>query len=360
MRYAFLRRPADPGSSPLARVAPRPTSPPRSRDGRVPGRLGGHLLPGRPAPHVHRLRELARPADRLLERHVLGRHHGDLRRRDVPVARAVGGVRPLPGRGKRHLAAVAPGRAHLRLRRAAGRPLRSRRASGATRSCSARTRSRTARATRRCTSSRSSQTVGGARLFDHNRVSDPLGSYALTPHEQLDDLGRCRGVPRPRTDEQAHGHLRDGLAELDHGHASRAEESSTSRTTSTGCRRRSAARPTASTPSRRCGFVQFQPGGEILSELASGPFDSTTNTVRQPPARVRRPGGDDVGGALVRDVERLHRCAPVGQRLRAATTSSRRPERAGSASPSDQHVPPRDPRAVATNTITPGQNVGGR
>ncbi len=104
------------------------------------------------------------------------------------------------------------------------------------------------------------QTVGGARLFDHNRVGDPLGNYALTASNNwtiTDDAAAC---PGPTPTARLAATFATGWQNSSSGTLVRAVESSTSPTTSTGCRRRFRARPTASPRSRRWGTCSSSPG----------------------------------------------------------------------------------------------------
>jgi hypothetical protein len=134
------------------------------------------------------------------------------------------------------------------------------------------------------------QTVGGARLFDHNRVPDPLGSYALTAQNNWtisDDASACAG-PTP-------------AATLTATFATGWQSSSTG--TLAGGGKLDVAYDIYRMPQTlTCttdgvaafstnGFVQFQPGGEVLSELASGPFDSTTNQYDSLPLEFDVPAG---------------------------------------------------------------------
>jgi hypothetical protein len=134
------------------------------------------------------------------------------------------------------------------------------------------------------------QTVGGGRLFDHNRVPDPLGNYALTAQNNwtiTDDASACAG-PTPTatlTATFAEGWQNTSTGALAGGgkldvayDIYRMPETLSCTTDGVGA---------FSTN----GFVQFEPGGAVLMEVASGPFDSTTNRYASIPLEFDVPPG---------------------------------------------------------------------
>ena len=134
------------------------------------------------------------------------------------------------------------------------------------------------------------QTVGGARLFDHNRVADPLGNYTLTAQNNWtvsDDAAACPG-PTP-------------TARLTATFATGWQDSSTG--TLAGGGKLDVAYDIYRMPQTigcttdgvhafaTLGFVRFEPSGQVLSELLSGPYDATTNTVASLPLEFDVPAG---------------------------------------------------------------------
>jgi hypothetical protein len=134
------------------------------------------------------------------------------------------------------------------------------------------------------------QTVPGQRLFDHNRVGDPLGNYALTAQNNwtiADDAAVCGGVT-PAGDlvatfstgwqQSSSGSLVAG-GKLDVDYDIDRMPQTLSCTTD------------GVAAFATLGFVQFQPGGETLQELASGPFDSATSRYDSLPLEFDVPPG---------------------------------------------------------------------
>ncbi len=134
------------------------------------------------------------------------------------------------------------------------------------------------------------QTPGGAVLFDHNRVPDVLGSYSLTAQNNwtiADDAGACPG-PAP-------------AGRLTTTFASGWQNSSTG--TLAGGGKLDVAYDVYRMPQTlscttdgvdafaTVGFVQFQPSGSVVSELASGPSDTTTDQIESLPLEFDVPAG---------------------------------------------------------------------
>ncbi len=133
-------------------------------------------------------------------------------------------------------------------------------------------------------------TGSGGRLFDHNRVADPMGSYALTAQNNwtiTDDASACAGAPPAGRltasfatgwQDTSSGALAGG-GKLDVAYdIYRMPQTLSCSTDGVGA---------FSTN----GYVQFQPGGEVLMEVASGPFDSTTGLYRSIPLEFDVPPG---------------------------------------------------------------------
>ncbi len=133
-------------------------------------------------------------------------------------------------------------------------------------------------------------TVGGARLFDHNRVAEPLGSYALTQQNNWtisDDASACPG-PTP-------------TARLTATFGTGWQNSSTG--TLAGSGKLDVAYDIYRMPETlscttdgvyafaTLGYVQFQPSGDVLSEIVNGPLDSTTNQLESIPLEFDVPAG---------------------------------------------------------------------
>jgi hypothetical protein len=130
----------------------------------------------------------------------------------------------------------------------------------------------------------------GGRLFDHNRVANPVGSYALDAQNNWtisDDAAACPGTaPAGRlTATFATGWQDSSVGSLAGGGKLDVAYDIYRMPQTLGC----------STDGvyafATVGYVQFQPGGEVLSELASGPFDSTTNTFASLPLEFDVPPG---------------------------------------------------------------------
>jgi hypothetical protein len=134
------------------------------------------------------------------------------------------------------------------------------------------------------------QTAGGARLFDHNRVPDPLGNYALTAQNNWtisDDPSACTGpAPTARlTATFATGWQNSSTGSLAGGGKLDVAYDIYRMPQTLGCTTDGVGAFSTS------GFVQFQPGGQILSEVTSGPFDSTTNRYTSLPLEFDVPPG---------------------------------------------------------------------
>ena len=134
------------------------------------------------------------------------------------------------------------------------------------------------------------QTVAGARLFDHNRVADPLGSYALTPQNNWTIADAAAACPGPTP-----------AARLTATFATGWQNGSTG--TLAGGGKLDVAYDVYRMPQTlscttdgvdafaTLGFVQFQPGGTILSEWLSGPRVPATDVVASLPLEFDVPAG---------------------------------------------------------------------
>jgi hypothetical protein len=132
--------------------------------------------------------------------------------------------------------------------------------------------------------------VGGARLFDHNRVSDPLGNYVLDPLNNWtinDDASACPGQPPAATltasfatgwQNTSTGTLAGG-GKLDVAYDVYRMPQTLSCTTD------------GVDAFTTIGSVQFQPGGQILTEVVTGPRDPSTGTVASLPLEFDVPPG---------------------------------------------------------------------
>jgi hypothetical protein len=132
------------------------------------------------------------------------------------------------------------------------------------------------------------QVTGGARYFDHNRVPDSLGSYLLYPQDNWtigDDNTVCQGAPTTGTlaltfaqgwQNSSSGSLTGG-GKLDVSYDIYRMPSTIS------CEQDSVAAFST------VASVQFQPGGEVLSEVLNGPADSVTYKYASLPAEFDIP-----------------------------------------------------------------------
>jgi len=134
------------------------------------------------------------------------------------------------------------------------------------------------------------QTTAGHRLFDHNRVADPLGAYQLTQQNNWtigDDAGACPGKTPASTlsltfatgwNNSASGALAPG-GKLDVSYdIYRMPQPLTCLADGL---------PAFAT----LGFVQFEPSGQILQEVASGPADPATGKYQSVPLEFDVPAG---------------------------------------------------------------------
>jgi hypothetical protein len=133
-------------------------------------------------------------------------------------------------------------------------------------------------------------TPGGAELFDHNRVADPLGNYALTADNNWtinDDASACPGVtPAGRlTATFATGWQNSSTGTLIGGGKLDVAYDIYRMPEMLGCT------TDGVDAFATVGFVQFEPGGEISSEVVSGPFDSTTSLYESLPLEFDVPSG---------------------------------------------------------------------
>jgi len=133
-------------------------------------------------------------------------------------------------------------------------------------------------------------TVGGARLFDHNRVPDPLGNYVLDPLNNwtiADDASTCPGQTPASTltttlatgwQNTSTGTLAGG-GKLDVAYDVYRMPQTLSCTTD------------GVDAFATIGSVQFEPSGQVLTEVATGPRDSSTGTVASLPLEFDVPAG---------------------------------------------------------------------
>jgi hypothetical protein len=115
----------------------------------------------------------------------------------------------------------------------------------------------------------------GGRLFDHNRIASPLGSYVLDAQNNWtisDDAAACAGqVPTGRlTATFATGWQSSSTGSLAGGGKLDVAYDIYRMPQTLGCT------TDGVDAFATVGYVQFQPGGELLSEVASGPLESTT------------------------------------------------------------------------------------
>jgi hypothetical protein len=134
------------------------------------------------------------------------------------------------------------------------------------------------------------QTVGGARLFDHNSVADPIGNYVLTQQNNwaiTDDAAVCPGpTPTARlTATFATGWQNSSTGTLAGGGKLDVAYDIYRMPQTLGCT------TDGVDAFATLGYVQFEPAGQILSELLSGPFDSTTNQYESIPLEFDVPAG---------------------------------------------------------------------
>ena len=129
------------------------------------------------------------------------------------------------------------------------------------------------------------------RLFDHNRVSNPTGAYELTGASNnwtiSDDNAVCPGTPPANTlalsfptgwNNTRTGALASG-GKLDVSYDIYRIPQTTTCTTD-GV----AAFATS-------GYVRFEPSGQVLTEVANGPLDATSDTYESLPLEFDVPGG---------------------------------------------------------------------
>jgi hypothetical protein len=134
------------------------------------------------------------------------------------------------------------------------------------------------------------QTTAGARLFDHNRVADPLGAYQLVPSDNwtiADDATACPGATPPATLwlTFATGWTNITAGSLVPGGKLDVTYDIYRMPQTLGCTT-DGVDAFATT-----GYVQFQPSGQVLGELLSGPFDSTTGQYDSLPLEFDVPAG---------------------------------------------------------------------
>jgi hypothetical protein len=128
------------------------------------------------------------------------------------------------------------------------------------------------------------------RVFDHNRVADPLGSYALTPLDNWtinDDASACPGATPAGTlaltfatgwANSSAGSL-VGSGKLDVSYDVYRMPSVLTCTTD------------GVDAFAISGYVQFHPSGTVLTEVATGPLDATTDKIVSLPLEFDVPAG---------------------------------------------------------------------
>jgi len=134
------------------------------------------------------------------------------------------------------------------------------------------------------------QTAAGARLFDHNRVGDPLGSYVLTPQNNWtvsDDASACPGVaPTGRlTATFATGWQDSSTGTLAAGGKLDVAYDIYRMPQILGCT------TDGVNAFATLGSVQFEPGGQLLSEVVSGALDPATGKLTSIPLEFDVPAG---------------------------------------------------------------------
>lgn len=134
------------------------------------------------------------------------------------------------------------------------------------------------------------RTVGGARVFDHNRVADPLGDYVLDAQNDWtigDDASACPGQTPTATlaatfatgwQNTSTGSLA-GDGKLDVAYDVYRMPQTLSCTTD------------GVDAFSTIGSVQFQPSGQVLTEVVTGPRDGATGTVASLPLEFDVPPG---------------------------------------------------------------------
>ncbi len=130
----------------------------------------------------------------------------------------------------------------------------------------------------------------GGRFFDHNRVASPLGSYVLDTQNDWtisDDAAACPGTtPAGRlTATFATGWQSSSTGSLVGGGKLDVAYDIYRMPQTLGCT------TDGVDAFATVGFVQFQPGGQTLSEIVNGPLDSTTNQLESLPLEFDVPSG---------------------------------------------------------------------
>jgi hypothetical protein len=130
----------------------------------------------------------------------------------------------------------------------------------------------------------------GGRIFDHNRVADPVGSYVLDTQDNwtiTDDAAACPGPPPTArlTATFATGWQNSSTGGLAGGGKLDVAYDIYRMPQTLGC----------STDGvyafATVGSVQFEPGGQVLSELLSGPLDAVTSQFESVPLEFDVPLG---------------------------------------------------------------------
>jgi hypothetical protein len=134
------------------------------------------------------------------------------------------------------------------------------------------------------------QTVAGARLFDHNRVPPPFGNYELTSENNWtisDDTAACPGsTPTGRlTATFAAGWVDSSAGSLTGGGKLDVSYDIYRMPQTTSCTTDGVA------AFATLGYLQFQPSGQLVSEVLNGPLNPTTNVYESIPLEFDVPMG---------------------------------------------------------------------
>lgn len=133
------------------------------------------------------------------------------------------------------------------------------------------------------------QVAGGGRVFDHNRIANVLGSYAITPGDTWtvgDDPAICKGAAPAGT-------LSLGFASGWRNSASGALVPGGKIDVTYDIQRLPqdlSCAPTGEAAFATVGYVRFEPGGEVSSELVA-PWDVSTSGYTSAPVEFDVPAG---------------------------------------------------------------------
>ena len=133
-------------------------------------------------------------------------------------------------------------------------------------------------------------TGSGGRVFDHNRVPDPMGAYTLDVTNNWtigDNPSACPGAVPAKT-------LSLGFAEGWSNTVSGALAGGGKIDVTYDLQRLPqtlSCRTDGVAAFATMGYVQFQPGGQVLGERINGPYDATANTYASTPLEFDVPAG---------------------------------------------------------------------